>query len=133
MGNGPIVTDVPWYVAWYANRPAIWLPKTRVDLNKIENRLGKIPWMLLSTQVINPRYDLAERTMREWGVAYEEARTGDIEFEGYRVQQRIAAGGMSFMLFKADPTAKQDLSPEVIQHYAPALGAGEQGGAPKKQ
>ncbi len=31
-----VVTDVPWNVAWYADRTAVWLPSTVAQLNAIE-------------------------------------------------------------------------------------------------
>ena len=33
-----IVTDVPWSVAWYSDRPAMWLPATQRDFAAIEKR-----------------------------------------------------------------------------------------------
>jgi hypothetical protein len=115
LTSGAIVTDVPWAIAWYADRPAIWLPKTRGDLRKLEDKMGKIRWMVLTPQIVNPRYDRAERTLKEWGYAWQEAVSGDIEFEGYRVFNRVPIA--NWIVFQADPRAKRDLPPEVMRKY----------------
>lgn len=115
LTDGPVVTDVPWLIAWYADRPAIWLPKTRADLQNIQDRLGKIPWLLLTPQVANENYDLAERTLKEWGPAWKEGMRGNYDFAGYTVYKHIAQG--NWVLFRANPNAKQDLPPEIMQQY----------------
>jgi 4-amino-4-deoxy-L-arabinose transferase-like glycosyltransferase len=121
LTSGPIVTDVPWLIAWYADRPAIWLPKTTADLRNMQDKLGKLAWMLLTPQIVDEGYDLAERTRSEWGPAWGEGIRGDIEFQGYRVIKRIAQG--NWVLFRADPNARRDLPPEVSKEYnAPAQG-----------
>jgi 4-amino-4-deoxy-L-arabinose transferase-like glycosyltransferase len=35
-----VVTDVPWAVAWYADRPAVWLPLTSDDFDAVSRRIG---------------------------------------------------------------------------------------------
>lgn len=37
--TAPVVTDAPWAVAWYANRPAVWLPLTPDDFEAVDHRL----------------------------------------------------------------------------------------------
>jgi hypothetical protein len=55
--NEAIVTDIPWAVAWYGNRTAIWLPKDRGQLEQLRT-VGKergqpITGMLLSRYTLN--------------------------------------------------------------------------------
>ena len=38
--NEAIVTDIPWAVAWYANRAAIWLPRDKKQFDKLRE-IGK--------------------------------------------------------------------------------------------
>jgi hypothetical protein len=38
--NEAIVTDIPWAVAWYANRAAIWIPRDRKQLDSLRE-VGK--------------------------------------------------------------------------------------------
>ncbi|MEO1856503.1 MAG: hypothetical protein ABGY95_03925, partial [Rubritalea sp.] len=37
-----IISDQPWAVAWYADRPAIWLPQTYYDFIKVETIADKV-------------------------------------------------------------------------------------------
>jgi hypothetical protein len=115
LTNGPIITDVPWLVAWFADRPAIWLPKTVADLKNLQDKVGKVRWLLLTPQVVDENYDWAERTRAEWGPAWTEGIRGDIDFQGYRVYKRIAEG--DWLLFVANPAAAQDLPPDVLKQY----------------
>jgi hypothetical protein len=50
--NEAIATDIPWAVAWYGNRAAIWLPKDRGQLERLREdgklRGQPITGMLLS-------------------------------------------------------------------------------------
>ncbi len=105
MASGPIVTDVPWLIAWYADSPAVWLPKTRGDLRNMEDSMGKVTWMLLSPQVANRQYDRLERMLQEWGVAWRDAMVGDVTFEGYSVAKRVVGG--QWVLFRANPKAPE--------------------------
>jgi len=107
--TGSIVTDVPWLIAWYTDTPAIWLPKTRVDLRNLQDKMGKITWLLMTPQVASPEYDRFERMLREWGMAWNRALRADIDFEGYSVQKRLADG--RWILLRADARAKRDLQP----------------------
>ena len=55
--NEAIVTDIPWAVAWYGNRTAIWLPKDKSQLEQLRT-VGKergqpITGMLLSRYVLD--------------------------------------------------------------------------------
>lgn len=113
--DGAIITDVPWLIAWYAERPAVWLPKTRADLRNMEDKIGKVKWLLLTPQVADANYDLAERTVSEWGPAWREGLAGDWDFEGYSVYKRVP--GTGWVTFIANPLAARDLPPEVMERY----------------
>ena len=40
--NGIVITDTPAFVAWYLNRPALWLCQRENDLVELEKQTGKI-------------------------------------------------------------------------------------------
>jgi hypothetical protein len=122
--DGPIVTDVPWIMAWYADRTAVWLPKTTGDLRNIEDKLGKIPWLMLTPQVASRQYDIQERTIRDWGTAYLAGREGDTPFEGYIPDERVVAGG--WVLYHATPGAPRDLPAGTAEDARKRLGATEE-------
>ena len=35
-----VVTDIPWAVAWYAKRPAVWLPLEPQDFEAVQRKIG---------------------------------------------------------------------------------------------
>ena len=41
--TAPVYSDMPWAIAWYADRPAIWLPRTDVDQRRIEQKIPGAP------------------------------------------------------------------------------------------
>ncbi|MFQ6133466.1 MAG: hypothetical protein ACE5R4_15595 [Armatimonadota bacterium] len=43
-----VLTNFPWHVAWYTDRRAVLLPRTTAELAGIEQRLGRVDWLLLS-------------------------------------------------------------------------------------
>lgn len=55
-----IVSDIPWAVAWYANRTSIWLPKTQEQFREIsdyvEDNDGQIAGIFLSPVTIDSPY-----------------------------------------------------------------------------
>ena len=85
----PVYTDVPWAVAWYADRPAIWLPHTDADVRRIEQNVGQVRWLVLTPQISDvataekatPWADIWRRGLSEKGT-----------FGGWRVRQRLANG-----------------------------------------
>ncbi len=101
--DGPVVTDVPWLIAWYGKREAIWLPKTIEDLHNMEGTFGKFKWLLLTPMVA--RAQASERT-GEWINAWRLGTRIDITFEGFRVYRRVGSpqgGGSQWILFKRVP------------------------------
>lgn len=54
-----IVTDQPWAVAWYANRPAVWLPTRINDFERLNEKVlspagAKMHGVLLTSDVYSP-------------------------------------------------------------------------------
>lgn len=94
----PVYTDMPWAIAWYGDRPAIWLPRTDVDQRRIEQSVGPVRWLVLTPQVSDvaaiekagPWADIWRRSLSEKGT-----------FGGWRVRQRFANG--AWVLFERVP------------------------------
>ena len=61
-----IVTDVPWSVAWYAQRTALWMPVDPETLEKDAPRAGGDRWLYLSRMF--PTYPSSE--VAPWAAAY---------------------------------------------------------------
>lgn len=43
-----IMTDMPALVAWYADRPAVWLAQDVNEMLQMERKTGQIPWLYFS-------------------------------------------------------------------------------------
>lgn len=113
--EGPIITDVPWLLAWNNNRPAVWLPKTAADLQNMERKVGKIAWLMLTPQVADRNYDVTERAYKEWGPAWFEGVNGDVDFQGYTAVRRVGIG--PWVIYRANPAAKQTLPAEATEPF----------------
>jgi hypothetical protein len=67
-----ITSDMPWGVAWYADRKSLWLPmsvKDFLDMNDYGQLNGKIVGMYLTPVSGNRQFlrDIAKGEYREWG------------------------------------------------------------------
>lgn len=84
-----ILSDMPWAIAWYANRPAIWLPLKDVDLRRIEQEVGQVRWLVLTPQIMDiARQEQAAAWAEMW-------RRGIMRAPGFgewRVRQILANG-----------------------------------------
>ncbi|MGI5820086.1 MAG: ArnT family glycosyltransferase [Armatimonadota bacterium] len=89
MVDGPVLTDAPWTVAWMAGRDAVWLPQTEADLRRMEERVGRFNWLLLSPTVA--RMAASER-MEMWANAWVRAQQGDAEVLGFTIAARLGDG-----------------------------------------
>jgi hypothetical protein len=69
-----VMTDAPWTIAWHGKRNAVWLAQTPEDLTRIEERVGRLPWIYFSRQ----RDLLDQDAIAPWWVE----ATGS--FQGYR-------------------------------------------------
>lgn len=90
-----ILTDMPWAVAWYANRPAIWLPRDDVDLRRIEQVVGQVRWLVLTPQVV----DIArQERATAWAELWRRAIVRAPGVSEWRVRQIFANG--NWVLFE---------------------------------
>ncbi|HCA47358.1 MAG TPA: hypothetical protein DEP45_08335 [Armatimonadetes bacterium] len=87
--DGPVLTDIPWSVAWIGDLDAVWIPQTEADLKRMEQRVGRFNWLLLSPTVA--RMATAER-LDEWAAAWVNAEQGDAEIFGFRMAARLGDG-----------------------------------------
>lgn len=99
--DGPIITDIPWLMAWHANIPAIWLPRSIEDLARMQQAIGQIQWLLMTPTV--SRTQATERT-EEWVKPWRQALVRDIPpFHGFVVHERLGDG--SWILYHKLPRA----------------------------
>ncbi len=113
LAGEPIISDQPWLLAWHNDMTAIWLPKTAEDLQRIQDRIGQIPWILLTPAVA--RKQVTERT-QEWTGLWRQAVARDVApYYGFVVWERIGDG--TWVLFhkapQAAPTTSGQLEPSI--------------------
>lgn len=86
----PVYTDLPWAVAWHADRPAIWLPTTMVDVRRIEQQGGPVRWLVLTPQIVRAQEaEKAEAWVDLWRQGMNEALVST----DWRVRQRMTGTG----------------------------------------
>ena len=75
-----VLSDQPWVVAWYANRPAIWLPATDLRVGALRKRHPNLKWLFLTDQTRSYGltwqyiYDVLQR----WSMGAAQARLKNI-------------------------------------------------------
>ncbi len=89
MADGPILTDVPWIVAWMSDETAIWLPQTPTDFRKIEDAVGRIHWLFLTPEVARMA---GPGRLENWANVWMQARQGDVEYLGFVISARLGDG-----------------------------------------
>lgn len=87
--DGPIITDVPWTVAWMADRPAVWVPQTEPDFRRMEERVGRFNWLMLSPTVARMT---GVEGLTMWANAWVRAQQGDAEVLGFVNAARLGDG-----------------------------------------
>ncbi len=101
LGGSPIITDQPWLLAWHNDMTVVWLPKTGADLQRIQQQVGQLPWILLTPAVT--RNQTTERT-EEWARLWRQAVAREVPpYYGFVVAERIGDG--TWVLFRKNPQA----------------------------
>lgn len=88
--HDPVYTDVPWAVAWHADRPAIWLPTGMVDVRRIEQQGGVVRWLVLTPQIV--RAQEAEKA-DVWVELWRQGMSEALVSSDWRVRQRMTGTG----------------------------------------
>ena len=59
-------------VAWYADRPALWLPARNERIGKLRAQFSTARWLLLTEQVRghSPEWQMLHGQMQQWNVQY---------------------------------------------------------------
>jgi hypothetical protein len=95
-----VLSDTPWAIAWYADRPAVWLPRNDVDLRRIEQMIGPIRWLVL-TPAVGMVAQQGEPGVAEWALRFAAARQGVRAPGPWRARQIFANG--NWILFERVP------------------------------
>jgi 4-amino-4-deoxy-L-arabinose transferase-like glycosyltransferase len=92
-----VLTDQPWLVAWYTNRPAIWLPATDNRVAELRNRFPTLHWLFLTEQSrgFSPEWQTIYDVFRRWNRAVLAARDGQ-----QATPNGLRLGGTGFTLLE---------------------------------
>jgi len=93
--TGPIIADVPWWTAWYGHQTSIWLPRSWDDLDRLQQDIGQVSYLLLTPTVVQWR--ASERT-QEWVRLWSAAQSGrPVTYRGFTVYKRL---GDNWIIFR---------------------------------
>jgi 4-amino-4-deoxy-L-arabinose transferase-like glycosyltransferase len=67
-----VLSDQPWLVAWYADRPALWIPAVDSKITGIRSQFKAMHWLFLTPQVsdFSPKWKSVYAALGRWNVAY---------------------------------------------------------------
>lgn len=70
------LSDHPWVVAWYSDRPAIWIPKTDANIVEFRNRFAGARWLFLteSARGYSSEWRTIYDVFHRWNVVYNRAK-----------------------------------------------------------
>jgi hypothetical protein len=85
-------------VAWYAERPSLWLPATERQLKASRERFAGARWLFLTDSVrqYSPEWQIVYDTLQGWGSAYNQAR-----LTSGKLPERIRLEGKQRPLYEA--------------------------------
>lgn len=73
--NQVVLSDQPWLIAWYADRPAIWIPAVDNKIAAMRRRFPQARWLFLTeeTRGFSPEWKALYDVFRRWNQAALEA------------------------------------------------------------
>jgi len=69
------ISDQPWIVAWYADRPAVWTPRQDIQITEVRKQFAGVRWLFLTAQVqqLSPEWNMIFRDMMQWNMTFVQA------------------------------------------------------------
>jgi hypothetical protein len=70
------LSDVPWMVAWYGDRPSLWLPAEDAQVAQLRKKFATMRWLFLTeaTRNYSPEWQMAYNSFLSWNLAVAQAR-----------------------------------------------------------
>lgn len=84
--DGVVATDLPWPLVWHGDVKAVWLPVSPRELEKVEDVIGPVKWLLL-TPLVEARRQ--EEKSNEWARLWLVGRERDVFSRGYATYRRL--------------------------------------------
>jgi hypothetical protein len=71
-------SDQPWIVAWYANRPSIWIPVNDTQITAMRKQFTKARWLFLTseTRSLSQEWDIVFNGLMQWDRQYQQTQQG---------------------------------------------------------
>ena len=93
-----VLTDQPWVAAWYADRPAIWIPSTDAKVSAYRKTFPTTRWLFLTDQVasFSPEWRTIYSVFFRWNQVYAEAKS-----TGTKAPGPIAISGTGYPLLES--------------------------------
>ena len=72
LRNEAAFSDQPWIVAWYADRPAIWIPADDRKIGSVRRQFAKARWLFLTdkTRTLSPEWGEMYNLLARWNDVY---------------------------------------------------------------
>lgn len=74
-----VMSDSPWLVAWYCDRPAVWLAQDEGDLADIQKKVGNLSWLYFTRY----RTMLSQADISQWWIAALQCKDS---YQGFQVE-----------------------------------------------
>lgn len=73
--NEVVLSDQPWLVAWYADRPSLWIPVTNDKVGDLRKRFDGMRWLFLTSQAgaLSAEWQSVYGSYASWNYAYRRA------------------------------------------------------------
>lgn len=70
-----VLCDQPWVVAWYANRPSVWIPADDARITSVRNQFKDAKWLCMTERVsrYSPSWQYVYQVFYQWNSAVSRA------------------------------------------------------------
>ena len=71
------ISDQPWLVAWYGDRPSVWIPRSDTKTLEVRNQFPRARWLYLTDQAaeFSPQWRSVYQAFLQWNNLYKQAMT----------------------------------------------------------
>jgi 4-amino-4-deoxy-L-arabinose transferase-like glycosyltransferase len=77
------LSDAPWLVAWYTDRPAIWLPENDEDISTLRKDFAGIRWLFLTRQSrsLSQNWQMVFTGLAQWNLRMAQVQPDQVTAE----------------------------------------------------
>jgi hypothetical protein len=110
-----VMSDQPWIVAWYADRPAVWIPVNDSRVSEVRSKFPKARWLFMTerSRALSPQWASIYDVFARWNGAYAQAAADNRTINSVSVTRGGAPILDGLRGFTSVPPAK-DATPSVV-------------------